>query len=405
MTNPARRYSNTEIELVEAFRRGDQKTIDSIVQNEGRTGAAAATQPPEPQFPRLVTGGDFVCRPADERVCDNVQAALPPISSMGQSDRDYDSKPITSGGHTEKQCDDLIGLIRSDGQGRPQPDGTYVVRLPRAPQRIKYTIDQSIQAPRYGDVASNRIGAPHVWSKLTIKKWVAAFDNHGDMQDDAAVSGLFDFCEEFRPDVRIGGGDHWDFRALRSSASKYEQRDDDEADVRLGFEFLEKLRPTHLLEGNHDKRLRDEVDRGRLGPLNTYCKSLIDRRVDLCNRFGATWYPYHSHTGVLRFNDLAFVHGYAHSAAACANHAIAYGDVVLGHGHAIDAYSVRRHPRAHIGMMVGCLCKRDMDYASKNLGSLRWGNGFGFGYFVGDSHVKYQATIVDGRVILPGAFN
>ncbi len=52
-----------------------------------------------------------------------------------------------------------------------------------------------------------------------LLRWVAAFDSHGDCVDKPSLEAFRAFCDDFRPTVRIAGGDHFDFRWLRRSAS------------------------------------------------------------------------------------------------------------------------------------------------------------------------------------------
>ena len=72
-----------------------------------------------------------------------------------------------------------------------------------------------------------------------MKSFVFASDLHGDMQDPDAVAGLYKFTEEFKPDVRIFGGDLFDFSPLMRGADVAEKNASMEADVEAGMEFLE----------------------------------------------------------------------------------------------------------------------------------------------------------------------
>lgn len=46
-------------------------------------------------------------------------------------------------------------------------------------------------------------------------RFVFASDSHGDMNDPEALDALWEFCKDYKPEVRVAGGDHFDFRSLR----------------------------------------------------------------------------------------------------------------------------------------------------------------------------------------------
>ena len=88
-----------------------------------------------------------------------------------------------------------------------------------------------------------------------MKSFVFASDLHGDKQNHEAVEALLKFTKEFNPDVRIFGGDLFDFSPLMRSADAAEKNASMEADVESGMEFLQKFEPNYFLLGNHDDRL------------------------------------------------------------------------------------------------------------------------------------------------------
>ena len=56
------------------------------------------------------------------------------------------------------------------------------------------------------------------------KKFVFCSDVHGSEQDVKANKALFTFLGDYRPDIRVMGGDLFDFAALRKKASEEERR-------------------------------------------------------------------------------------------------------------------------------------------------------------------------------------
>ena len=73
---------------------------------------------------------------------------------------------------------------------------------------------------------------------VDVKSFIFASDLHGDMQDHDAVEALFKFTEEFKPDVKIFGGDLFDFSPLMRNADPADKRESMEADVEAGMSFL-----------------------------------------------------------------------------------------------------------------------------------------------------------------------
>ena len=75
-----------------------------------------------------------------------------------------------------------------------------------------------------------------------MKSFVFASDLHGDKQNHEAVEALLKFTKEFNPDVRIFGGDLFDFSPLMRSADAAEKNASMEADVESGMEFFAEVR-------------------------------------------------------------------------------------------------------------------------------------------------------------------
>lgn len=235
-------------------------------------------------------------------------------------------------------------------------------------------------------------------SRPTYRKFALAFDNHGNEQDDAAVKAFFEFCKWFKPEIRVHGGDCFNFACLRKNASDEEKRESIREDVDAGIAFLKEFKPTHFLRGNHDERMWDAVqcDDGKLADFAGY---LVD---DIKEAIGsAQMLPYDKRAGVLRLGHLKVIHGYNSGITAARLAAQIYGSVVQGHCHTIDAYSIPGLER-RIGRVAGCLCHLSMTYNRAQAATLRQSHGWGYGLLLpsGD-YVYWQAEQVDGRWFLP----
>ena len=45
---------------------------------------------------------------------------------------------------------------------------------------------------------------------MTSRRFVVVCDNHGDMQDDPSVAALWQFMDDWQPEIRVHAGDNWD---------------------------------------------------------------------------------------------------------------------------------------------------------------------------------------------------
>ena len=82
-------------------------------------------------------------------------------------------------------------------------------------------------------------------------RFIAGFDVHGDKQSKAACEVFFKFAKDWKADIRVMGGDLFDFRPLRRKASEDERRESMREDFEAGIGFLKRMRPTHYALGNH----------------------------------------------------------------------------------------------------------------------------------------------------------
>lgn len=235
-------------------------------------------------------------------------------------------------------------------------------------------------------------------------KFVFATDVHGDMQSKSAVKTLLEFCGDFKPDVKVFGGDLWDFRALRKGASEDEKRESMSKDYNAGLEFIKRFKPKYFLRGNHDERLWELAESDR-GVISDYAMSCVVEIGDVLKKMDCKMLPYHKRDGVLRLGSLKLLHGFFCGVNSARQHALVYGSCLFGHVHNVDQHSIagleRRTARA-----IGALCSLDMSYAARTPSTLRQSNGFAFGviskktgrYFVS------QAERIDGKWMIPTSF-
>lgn len=230
------------------------------------------------------------------------------------------------------------------------------------------------------------------------RKWMAVFDNHGDMQDDGAVKAAMEFKKFWKPQIRIHGGDCFDYRCLRKKATEQEKRERIDPDHDAGIEFIKKYEPTHFLRGNHDERAWDAAKSDE-GKTAKFGGDLVEEIVDALGDIPIL--PYDKRNGLLRIGHLKIVHGYNTGVTAARVAGQVYGSVLMGHLHTIDQYSMPGMDR-RIARVCGCLCKLDQEYNRAQIQTLRQAHGWAYGilYSTGE-YVCWQAEMVAGRWVFP----
>lgn len=227
-------------------------------------------------------------------------------------------------------------------------------------------------------------------------RWVWISDTHGDKAHAGTLATFRAVVEDYKPDCRIHGGDLFDFRWLRRAARDEEKRETIEADVEAGCDLLDWYRPNVVTMGNHDDRLARSMA-SDTGHLRFLCSQLWDR-IKAASP-ATTWLPYNKRVGY-RLGQTLFVHGFGHGQNAARKHAEVYGDVVLGHCHHIESVAVPRfteHDTLARGIVGGCACELDMDYAATMLTPLRWQHGFLWGTYDADRITVHQAREEAGQ--------
>lgn len=236
------------------------------------------------------------------------------------------------------------------------------------------------------------------------KKWIFASDVHGSEQDVKANKAFFNFVKDYKPEIKIMGGDLFDFAALRKKASEEERRTSIKGDFEAGREWLLRYQPQHFLLGNHDIRLFKLAEESR-GPLSDYAKTLVQWVEEDCRKLKCPLYPYDKRYGIVRIGNLKCLHGFATGIGAARKMAQVYGACVFGHGHACQFSSIEGL-EDRTGRMAGCLCRLDLPYVEASLGSLMWRHGWVFGVVNEKSgnYQAWQAEEIEGKWTLPTGF-
>ena len=238
---------------------------------------------------------------------------------------------------------------------------------------------------------------------MKTERWAGIWDIHGLHQHKPTVNEFLDFVKDYKPSVRIIGGDLWNFSCLRKSADDNDLREDPSIDFQAGCEFLRKFNPTVFLWGNHDHRL---VRLARSRDVLLGAKANAETWIKYAERItpGCRHIEYNKRTGMFEYGDHRFLHGYSHGVAAGRNHANAYGNCCIGHVHRDETYQVPRIDSS-VCHISGCACALDMDYNHNHIGTLGQSHGwlYGFKTKLGRVYVQH-AKRLEGRWVVPTDF-
>lgn len=237
-----------------------------------------------------------------------------------------------------------------------------------------------------------------------MQRWMLCTDTHGDKIDPAARDAAMRFRDAFQPEVRIDGGDIFDFRPLRKGASEDEILETLAADVEAGQKWLKDYQPTQVLLGNHDWRLWDRAQDCTDGVKAQYLRQMIDNILDGFDLAGTQWFPYDIERGVFQYGDTKFLHGYGHGMHIGYHLAMEYGNAIMGHVHQFQESPGKRVDRT-VGRTCGCMCKLDMGYNRRRTASFRWSQGFMYGWKDEDGTLYVQTLRpVAGKWHVPKEF-
>ena len=249
-------------------------------------------------------------------------------------------------------------------------------------------------------------------AKRKVTSFVFGSDLHGDLQHKKSAQAFLKFTEAFDPDVRIFGGDLWDFSSLRAGAKDTEDEKGRSLldDFFQGEQFINRFFDTKkkkvFLAGNHDYKRVEGLLKLQDARLREYGERLIVDMNAVIKRRGVEFRPYDKRLGVYELGNLRMVHGYACGVYATRKHIQTYGNVIHGHTH----HQAEFHEPdwdGHSGFGAGCLCQLDHGYNSTHLAALRQSHGWAYGIILPNGkpivRLAYE-TDKEGEFIVSGDF-
>ena len=218
--------------------------------------------------------------------------------------------------------------------------------------------------------------------------------SHGNRANQDALAAVLLFRDLYKPDEVIHLGDAYDLASLRAGAltnpAESDAADDYLDDIERGREFLDALRPTVFILGNHDQRAiklmnhHNTVARGfaeaiwskMIEPIERHCRVKILYH-DVLPR---SWY---------RLGGFSWGHGLLYSENFLRDTAETWGNAVVAHAHRAGMATGRRNDNP-VCLSPGTLADAPcMDYALRRRGTLAWSHGIVFGEYTDDSAQLY----------------
>lgn len=210
--------------------------------------------------------------------------------------------------------------------------------------------------------------------------------SHGNRANQDALAAVLLFRERFQPDEVIHLGDAYDLASLRAGALA-NQNDSDSADdylddIEEGRRFLNELRPTVFLLGNHDERAKrllthhNTVVRG-------FAEAVWQRMIEPIKRHSRVFVETHDvlPRSWYTLGGYKWGHGLLFGENFLRDTAETWGNTVVAHAHRAGIATGRRDDNPKClspGTLSNVPC---MEYALKRRGTLAWSHGVVFGEY------------------------
>jgi hypothetical protein len=217
------------------------------------------------------------------------------------------------------------------------------------------------------------------------KRLMAVGCSHGPFIDQAAKDAVVGFRKNW---IRPGKGDRvihlGDFTDLSAFMSKAKGEGDPiKPDVDQGLSFLEQLKVTDVLAGNHEARIYRELS-SKNEIVQLAADILVEKIEGRVRKLRASWLPYRGVWNHLHIGNFKFTHGTMYGENATRDHAEAHGNVVHAHTHRAGVAKGRRDDNP-TGFSVGTLTRQGaMEYADTKKSTLSWSQGFVWGEYCDD---------------------
>lgn len=225
-----------------------------------------------------------------------------------------------------------------------------------------------------------------------VKNWksfLAVGCSHGSKINASAADAIIKFRESRKFKTVIHLGDFLETSCFRSGAKgTSDESEPIEPDLDAGCRFLQRLRPTIVLNGNHE--IRPWKLQGHHNAIVSECAMSVVSR--LRKQMKALHADYEESWSIRSFRTLGnykFMHGYIFNENSCRDMAETEGNVVFAHTHRAGMAKGRRSD-SPTGVCVGTLSDiPNMDYANSRRATHAWSGGACFGEYCDDRLVPF----------------
>jgi len=218
-------------------------------------------------------------------------------------------------------------------------------------------------------------------SKIT--KFVFASDNHGELGCENSLSALYEYCRDFKPDIRIYGGDGFDCAAIRKGAmGEMEGVRSMKDDLDAGRHHIARFRPTHSVIGNHEYRLEKMARSNSSSVVRDYCADRYNDIKAWLRKAGSKVVLDYRRDKVLRVGPITAHHGNASDLTKMGMFYCLEGGLFLcGHGHSGHQVNLPKLGRGAAYMAPALANLELLDYSENTLSAARHNNGWVAGWF------------------------
>lgn len=228
------------------------------------------------------------------------------------------------------------------------------------------------------------------------KKIIIASDNHGQMICRETEKKLFEVIKAWKPDIRGHLGDFMNLDPLRLGATEEEKRESMREDVAEGLDFLNRFRPDFITEGNHDWRLKRDLNSG--DPFKReWCEDRVAEVAALAKKMKTKFLGWGVKCGVYEIAKQKMLHGYANGAmAATRTTGAKFGPCVHGHNHTGDIFWLDTYDyQGRFAQSCPSMCDNEkMSYQLGQTASFKHVSGFALGLADMKKNLYYPGFVV-----------
>jgi len=221
------------------------------------------------------------------------------------------------------------------------------------------------------------------------KKFLAVGCSHGNHIDKVAGKAVCKFREDWKPQTVVHLGDFCDTAAFRAGArGTSDESEPVGPDIDAGCRFLQELRPTMVLNGNHEIRIVKLQD--STNAIVADCAmNIVSRLQKQMKALKAEYVEGWSIRDFRMIGNYKVMHGYVFNENSCRDMAETEGNVIFAHTHRPGMAKGRRSDNP-TGYSVGTLSNiPNMDYANARRATHAWAGGFCWGEYSDDRTIVW----------------